>query len=111
VSVDKIKTRTIPWESFVEDTTMGVTFDDKNRDPVPIEEKELTAEKEDLIEQMQVVIQFFLDLLQVIGGDIAPEKCLWYLISHRWNNGLTSLLRKLASHRGIEIMSNTTGQT
>jgi hypothetical protein len=60
---------------------------------------------------MQVVIQFFLDLLQVTGGDHAPEKCVWYLIAHRWKNGLPSLLSKHASYRVIEITSNTTGQT
>jgi hypothetical protein len=33
---------------------------------------------------MQMIIQFFLDLLQVTGGDLAPEKCVWFLICHRW---------------------------
>jgi hypothetical protein len=60
---------------------------------------------------MQVIIQFFLDLLQVTGGDIVPEKCAWYLIAHRWKNGLPTLLRKCESHRGIEITFNATGQT
>jgi hypothetical protein len=60
---------------------------------------------------MQFTIQFFLDLLQVTGGDLAPKKCVWYLIAHRWKNGLPSLLRKLASHCGIEITTNDAGQT
>jgi hypothetical protein len=51
-----------------------VTSDDINREPVPIEENELTSDEEDLVEQMQVVIQFFLDLLQVMCGDLAPKK-------------------------------------
>jgi hypothetical protein len=71
----------------------------------------LTAVEEDLVEQMQVVIQFFLDLLQITGGDISPEKCVWYLIAHRWKNGLPSLLRKRESHHGVEITSNATGHT
>jgi hypothetical protein len=82
VSVDKIKTSTRPGDSFVDVTTMGVTSDDTHREPVPIEENELTADEEKLVEQMLVVIQFFLDLLQVTGGDIAPKKCMWYLIAH-----------------------------
>jgi hypothetical protein len=89
---------------------MGVTSGDTNREPVPIEENELTADEEDLVEQMQVIIKFFLDLLQVTGGYLAPEKCVWYLIAHKWKNGLPLLLRKRASHRGIDIMSNATGQ-
>jgi hypothetical protein len=75
-----------------------VKYDDTIREPVPKEEKELTTDKDELIEQMQVMIQFFLDLLQVIGRDLAPEKCMWYLIARRWKNGLPSLLSKWASH-------------
>jgi hypothetical protein len=111
VSVDKSKTSTRPGDSFIDDTTMGVTSNDTNKKPVPIEEKQLTADEEDLVEQMQVIIQLFLDLLEVTGGDLAPEKCVWYLIAQRWKNGLPSLLRKRESCRGIEIMSNTTGKT
>jgi hypothetical protein len=58
VSVDKSKTSTRSGDLFVDDTTTGVTSDDKNREPVPIEEKELISEEEELIEQMQVIIQF-----------------------------------------------------
>jgi hypothetical protein len=68
VSVDKSKTSTKPGDLFVDDTTTGVTSDNTNREPVSNEETELTADKDDLVEQMQVVIQFFLDLLQVTGG-------------------------------------------
>jgi hypothetical protein len=108
VSVDKIKTITSSGDSFVDDTTTGVTSYATNRETVPIEETELTADEEDLVEQMQVAIQFFLDLLQVIGGDLAPEKCMWYLIVHRWKNGLPTLLRKRES-LGIKTTSNATG--
>jgi hypothetical protein len=72
VSVDKSKTSTIPGDLFVDDTTKGVTSNDTNREPVPMEETELTADDEELVEQIQVVIQFFLDLLQVTGADLAP---------------------------------------
>jgi hypothetical protein len=76
VSVDNIMTNTSPGDSFVDDTTTGVTSDDTARDPVPIEVTDLTADEAELIDQMQVVIQFFLDLLQVTGGYLAPEKCV-----------------------------------
>jgi hypothetical protein len=72
VSVDKSKTSTRPVDSFVDDTITGVTSNDTIREPVPIEEQELTVDEEDLVDQMQVVIQFFLDLLQVMDGDLAP---------------------------------------
>jgi hypothetical protein len=72
VSVENITTNKNPGDSFVNDTTTGVTSDDTSREPVPLEETDRTADEAKLIDQMQVLIQFFLDLLQVTGGDIAP---------------------------------------
>jgi hypothetical protein len=111
VSVENSTTNTRPGDSFVNDTTTGVTSDDTARDPVSIEVTDLTANEVELINQMQVVIQFFLDFLQVTGGDLAPEKCVWYLIAHRWKKGVPRLLAKIVNHRGINITSNATGQT
>jgi hypothetical protein len=74
VSVDNITTHTRPGESFVEYTTTGVTSNDTARDPVSIDVTDLTADEAELINQMQVVVQFFLDLLQVTGGDLDPDK-------------------------------------
>jgi hypothetical protein len=48
VSIDKSKTSTIPRDSFVDDTTMGVTSNDTNMEPVPIEKTELTADERTL---------------------------------------------------------------
>jgi hypothetical protein len=62
VSIDKSKTITRPGESFVDNTTTGVTSNDTTREPVSIEETELTADEEELVEQTQVIIQFFLDV-------------------------------------------------
>jgi hypothetical protein len=73
-----------PEDSFVDDTTTGVTSDDTEREPLPLDETDMTTDEVELIDQMQVVIQFFLDLLQVTGGYLAPEKCVWCLITHRW---------------------------
>jgi hypothetical protein len=78
-------------------------------DSVPVEAKELTQSEEDLIGQMQTIIQLFLDLLQVTGGDLAPEKCIWFMICHRWNYGEALLLTVQDSHRGIKIASWSTG--
>jgi hypothetical protein len=82
VSVDKSTISTRPGDSFVDDTTTGTTDDDVTKDPVPIDGKELTSDEEAMVKRMEDVIQFFLDLLQVTGGDLAPEKCVWYLNAH-----------------------------
>jgi hypothetical protein len=57
---------------------------------------------------MEEIIQFFQDLLQVTVGDLAPEKCVCYLISHRWNDGKPKLLQKHSSQQGIKIVSRST---
>jgi hypothetical protein len=49
---------------------------------VPVEEEALTWSEEELVAKMQDIIQLFLDVLQVTGGDLAPAKCAWYLICH-----------------------------
>jgi hypothetical protein len=51
-------TNTRPGDSFVDDTTTGVTSDDTARDPVSINVTDLTVDEVELINQMQVVIQF-----------------------------------------------------
>jgi hypothetical protein len=109
VSVDDVAEHVIPGDSFVEDTTTGVTNDDTTMDPVPVEVLDLTKSEEEIIGQIQNIIQFFLDLLQVTGGDLAPEKCVWFLICHRWKNGKARLLTVQESHGGIEITSRSTG--
>jgi hypothetical protein len=93
-----------PGDSFVDDTTTETTNDDSELEPVSHDISDLTSSKETLIAKMEEIIQFFLDLLQVKGGDLAPEKCVWYLISHRWKYGKPRLLQKHSSHRGIKIV-------
>jgi hypothetical protein len=73
-----------PSDSFVDDTTMGTTSDDSKLEPVSHIISDVTSSEETLRAKMEEIIQFFLDLLQVTGGDLAPEKCVWYLIIHRW---------------------------
>jgi hypothetical protein len=80
---DGVEEHVRPGDAFVEDTTTGVTNDDTTIDPVDYEVTALTPSEEELIGKMQTIIQFFLDLLQVTEGDLAPEKCVWFLICHR----------------------------
>jgi hypothetical protein len=87
---------------------MGVTNDDTTMDPVPVEVADLTQSEEELIGQMQTIRQFFIDLLQFTGVALAPEKCVWFLICHRWKNRKTRLLTVQDSHREIEITSRST---
>jgi hypothetical protein len=80
-------------------------------EPVPVEEEALMWSEEELIAKMQDIIKFFLDVLQVPGGDLAPAKCVRYLIYHRWKYGKARLLQAKETHRGINITSRATGRT
>jgi hypothetical protein len=60
---------------------------------------------------MQDISQFFLYTLQVTGGDLAPEKCGWYLICHRWKNGKARLLQPHEQHKCILLLSRATSST
>jgi hypothetical protein len=83
IAIDGVEEHVRPGDAFVDDTTTAVTNYDTKIDPVDAEVTSLTLSKEELTGKMQTIIQFFLDLLQEIGGDLAPEKCVWFLICHR----------------------------
>jgi hypothetical protein len=108
VAIDGVEEHIRPGESFVDDTMTGTTNDDPELEPISTDRVELTTSEETLIEKMEEIIQLFLDLLQVTGGDLAQEKCVWYLISHRWKDGKPRLLQNHSSHRGIKMVSRST---
>jgi hypothetical protein len=97
-----------PGDYFVDDTTTGTTNDEYELEPVSHDISDLNSSEETLIARMEEIIQFFLDLLQVTGGDLAPKKCGWYLISHHWKYGNPRLVQKHSSHHGIKIISRST---
>jgi hypothetical protein len=82
VAIDGVEEHIRPGDSFVDDTTTGSTNDDPELDTVSTDQAELTTSKETLVAKIEEIINFFLDLLQVIGGDLAPDQWVWYLISH-----------------------------
>jgi hypothetical protein len=83
VAIDGVQEHIRPCDSFVKHTTCGATHDDPDIEPTGVEVQQLTESEEKLVTRMQDIVQFFLDILQVTGGDLAPEKCAWYLICHR----------------------------
>jgi hypothetical protein len=91
LSVDGTTIDTHPGDSFVNDTTTGATDDNHNIEPIPSSVRGITQEEDSLVARMEDKIQFFLDLLQVTGNDLAPEKCAWYLIDNRCNKGVSQL--------------------
>jgi hypothetical protein len=73
VAIDGEEEHIMLGDSFVDDNTTGTTNDDSKLEPVSHVISDLTSSEETLIAKMEESIQFFLDLLQVTGGDLAPE--------------------------------------
>jgi hypothetical protein len=111
VAIDGVEEHIRPGDSFIDDTTCGATDDDPDIEPTGTEVQQLTEREEKLVTRMQYIVQFFLDILQVTGGDLAPEKCAWYIICHRWKNGKARLIQPREHHRGISLLSRATGST
>jgi hypothetical protein len=108
VAIDGEEEHIMSGDSFVDDTKTGTTNDDSKLEPVSHIISDLTSSEETLVAKMEEIIQFFLYLLQATGGELAPEKCVWYLISHLWKDGKPKLLQNHSSHRGIKIISRST---
>jgi hypothetical protein len=102
VAIDGEEEHIRPGDSFVDDTTTGSTNDDPKLEPIPHDISELTTSEAILIAKIEEIIQFFLDLLQVTGGYLAPEKCVWYLICHRWKDGKPRLLKNTAATTALK---------
>jgi hypothetical protein len=111
VAVDGVEEHIRPGDSFVDDTTCGATNGDPDIEPTGGEVQQLTESEEKLVTRMQDIVQLFMGVLEVTGGDLSPEKSAWYLICHRWKNGKARLLQPHEQHRGISLLSCATGST
>jgi hypothetical protein len=100
VSVGGRTTDTHPEDSFVDDTTTGATDDNHNLESIPSSVCGLAQEEESLVARMEVIIQFFLDLLLVTGSDLVP----W------WHKGVSKLIQIEPQHRSITMTSRSFGQ-
>jgi hypothetical protein len=105
-SLDRVEEHIRPGDSFVNDTTCGATNNDPDIELKGVEVQQLTESEETLVTRMQDIVQLFLAILHVTGGELAPEKCAWYLICHRWKNGRARLLQPHEQH-----ISRATGST
>jgi hypothetical protein len=110
MSVDGTTTDTHPWDSFMDDITTVATDDNHNLEPILSSVRGIAQEEESLVARMEDILQFFLDLLQLTSGNLAPEKCAWYLIGHRWNKGVPTLVQIEPQHRSISMTSRSSVQ-
>jgi hypothetical protein len=84
-------------EGFIDDTGLGTT-NAYCTSITTMSHKALINEEQTLHKKANDVIQFFLDLLNVIGDDLNIGKSASFVLFHRWSGGKYSLLRKQESH-------------
>jgi hypothetical protein len=73
VVIDSEEEHIRPGNTFVDDIMTGSTKDNSELELVSDDISDLTSSKEMLIAKMKDIIVFFLDLLQVTGGDLIPK--------------------------------------
>jgi hypothetical protein len=47
----------------------------------------------------------------VTGGNLAPEKCAWFLIAFRWKDGKAKMVQIKQSHKGMHLSLKSEGTT
>jgi hypothetical protein len=72
--------------------------------------KRFSNDKAALFVPMNCVIKFFLELLQVAGGDLYISKRACFTLFHRWKGGRATLLRTHDSHPPMTITHPSTGE-
>jgi hypothetical protein len=72
--------------------------------------KRFTPDENSLCYRMRRMIQFFLKLLQVAGGDLNISKCSCFTVFHFWKGGRAMLLRTHDSHQNMNIAHPSYGE-
>jgi hypothetical protein len=90
-------------EGFIDDTGIGTT-NPYSTAITSSAKKKLKNEEQTLHKKINDIIQFFLNLLPVIGGELNTSKSASFILFHRWSGGKSSLLRKHDSHPEITFI-------
>jgi hypothetical protein len=72
--------------------------------------KDFSPDESILFEKMQNMLQFFLELLQVEGGDINISKCACFKVFGRWCGSRAAFLRIKSSDPLMSITHPNTGE-
>jgi hypothetical protein len=113
VAIDGVEEHIRPGDSFVDDTTCEVKDDEITAEPVSSEVQKLVEAEEELIDNMEDIMQYFLDLLQVTGGGSRARKMS--MASHRisverWKSKNSTDQAKSQRHKpDIEKRSDNSG--
>jgi hypothetical protein len=72
--------------------------------------KTFSPDDDALSTTIQKIIQFFLGLLQIAGGDLNITKCACFTTFHRWNGGCAALLKIQDFHPSMIVAHPYSGE-
>jgi hypothetical protein len=75
-----------------------------------LETNNLHPDESALFVMMQKILQFYLDILQVAGGDLNIAKCACFTVFHRWSGGKATLLKIQDLHPMMNITHPHSGE-
>jgi hypothetical protein len=78
-------------EGFINDTRVGATHPHTTA-ITPTSQKDLTREEFELHTKANAILQFFINLLRVIGGNMHTGKNASFLLFHTWSGVKSTLL-------------------
>jgi hypothetical protein len=89
-------------EDLIDDTGLVVSSQ-SSTEITSTRVKRFTPDENILFSRMKKMIQFFLELLQVAGGDLNISKCACFTVFQRWKGRRAMLLRTQDSHTTMTI--------
>jgi hypothetical protein len=97
-------------EGLIDDTGLAYSAQPSN-EISSTQIKYFSPDESILFDKMQKMLQFFLELFQVAGGDLNISKCACFIVFHRWCGGLASLIKIKSYHPMMSITHPHTGET
>jgi hypothetical protein len=90
-------------EGLIDDTGL-VVYTQASTEITPTRVKRFTTDEDILFDRVSNMIQFFLELLQIAGGDLHISKCACFTVFRRWKGGRATLLRTHDTHPSMTII-------
>jgi hypothetical protein len=103
VSVSGMRQHKRIGECLIDDTGL-VASAQSSTETTPSHHKQFSPDISALFIKMQKILQFFLELLQVAGGDLNIAKYACFTVFHRWSGGKSTLLKIFDSHPMMTII-------
>jgi hypothetical protein len=109
VSVSGIVQHKRVGEVLIDDPGLAASAQ-SSTDTTSSRNKHFSSDGSTLFLKMQKILQLFLELLQVAGGDLNIEKCACFTVVHRWAGGKATLIKMHDSHPLMTITHPNSGE-